>query len=198
MNDYHEKFSSALFAMELIGIFLFESFLDRFLLIRSNSLAYEDYQFHLFGVSGNTNYQNRAPRRQCGTWMNKEKGSDNSSNLKLACNFTTELWGNIWFTIHTKSKMHISRMLFLLLWRNNAISHEHRLTLSGKHWYQYLGNRILLSSMNRIIGFCRSQKRKFLSVLRSPQLSLQRHLSIGYILVLCTDFLIICYHAERW
>ena len=85
MKDYHDNFSIALFAMELIGIFLFESFLDRFLLIHSNSLAYEDYQFHLFGVSGNTNDQNRDPGWRCGTWMNKEKASDNSSNLKLAC-----------------------------------------------------------------------------------------------------------------
>ena len=82
MKDYHENFSIALFAMELIGRFLFESFLGRFLLIRSNSLAYEDYQFHLFGVSGNTNYQNLAPGRRCGTWINKEKASNNSLNLK--------------------------------------------------------------------------------------------------------------------
>ena len=61
---------SIVFIYMLIA-FLFESFLDMFLLIRSNSLAYEDYQFHLFGVSGNTNYQNRAPGRRCGTWRNK-------------------------------------------------------------------------------------------------------------------------------
>ena len=83
MKDYHDNFNIALFAMEVIGIVLFESFLDRFLLIRSNSSAYEDYRFHLFGVSGNTNYQNLAPGRRCGTWINKEKASNNSLNLKI-------------------------------------------------------------------------------------------------------------------